>query len=230
MVASRNAGAHPFFDPSGSIRRRHRLRRTAPGVRLWSRSDAPADPRTRWCVFPCSPLGRSGWARAEPGQTRRAPAIGGIAHEVTERAHRRLIAAARRMGQWSCTRSSLTRSRGVGQPLPRPHPGVQTEAAHHPLSGRHGVLVQKSRPLLITPPVEHRSNALSASPVSDDSEVASHSPLDRLMQPFLCLVVNADSIIRCNRTRGCPRQRAKTASVNQSLLLSRTRQTCRTYA
>jgi hypothetical protein len=94
--------------------------------------------------------------RAEPGHTRRAPAIGRVAYEVTERAHR-LIAADRRMGQLVLYPQFADPSLEVpGQPLPRPHCGVEAEPAHEALSGRDGVLVQKTRPLLIAPTLKHR--------------------------------------------------------------------------
>lgn len=44
----------------------------------------------------------------------------------------------------------------AGQPLPGPALRMETEPAHHPLSGIDGHLVETSGELLITPAVQHR--------------------------------------------------------------------------
>jgi len=199
MVASRNAGAHPFFDPE-------RIDSTSSSACVEQRLEfdsgqgatAPADPRTPLAWFFPRVLRSAdlGWAPSPNRvRTRRAPAI----RRDRTRSHRtrapppdspRLVEWAR----WSCTRSFAEPGLEVSGPAQcRPHPGVQNGRGPHTRSLAAMVFprFQKSAEPAVesTPPVEPRPRMPPRpSPVSDDSEVASHSPLEsNSCQPFLCL-------------------------------------------
>jgi hypothetical protein len=95
--------------------------------------------------------------RAELGQARRCPAIGGVASEVAECADGELVAADRRMGQLLVRAQFADPVLEVpGQPLPWPDLSMLAEPAHQALAGVDGVLVEGSRQLLITPALQHR--------------------------------------------------------------------------
>jgi len=79
-----------------------------------------------------------------------------------------------------------------GQPLPRPHLGVQSEPADHPLSGADGHFAQApGQSCWSRQPSDIASNTPRAASDPGDRDAANHIPLDLLMDFPSCPVLDA---------------------------------------